>query len=89
MNVRIFGLLAIASFTLAGILGSAQTSAQNAYVLGVLPNEVAPPSHLFVIDTATNTVTTTIPVVVASGFAVAVTPDGSRVYVAAGAVIVP
>ena len=43
------------------------------------------PNNVSVIDTATNTVTDTIPVGVASSsgpIGVAVTPDGSKVYVA-------
>ena len=66
---------AVAAF--AGLLGSAQTLAQNAYIPGQSDNTVS------VISTATNTVTTVIhdpsfnyP------FPVAVAQDGSKVYVA-------
>ena len=68
---------AIAAFAISGLLCSAQTLAQNAYIPGQLDNTVS------VISTATNTVTTVIhdpsfnyP------FPVAVTLDGSKVYVA-------
>jgi YVTN family beta-propeller protein len=56
MNLRISGLLAIAAFALAGLLCSAQSLAQNAYITNFGSNNVS------VIDTATNKVTTTIPV---------------------------
>ena len=74
MKLRISGLIAIAAFALAGLLGSPQTLAQNAYITNVLDNSVS------VIDTTTNTVTATIPVGVRPEGA-AVSPDGSRVYV--------
>ena len=68
---------AVAAFPISGLLCSAQTLAQNAYIPGQLDNTVS------VISTATNTVTTVIhdpsfnyP------FPVAVTLDGSKVYVA-------
>src|SRR5215469_5536829 len=68
---------AVTAFAIAGLLGSAQTLAQNAYIPGQLDNTVS------VISTATNTVTTVIhdpsfnyP------FPVAVAQDGSKVYVA-------
>jgi YVTN family beta-propeller protein len=77
MKLRTSGLLAVAAFAVAGLFGSAQTLAQNAYIPNQLDNTVS------VISTATNTVTTVIydpsfnyP------FPVAVTPDGSTVYVA-------
>src|SRR5215831_10118701 len=56
------------------ILASAQALAQNAYITNGFSNTVS------VIDTATNTVTATIPVG-RFPFGVAVTPDGSKVYV--------
>jgi YVTN family beta-propeller protein len=70
MNLRISGLLAITGFALAGLLGSAQTLAQNAYTNGGS-----------VIDTATDTVTGTFPVGPNTG-GIAGTPDGSTVYLA-------
>jgi YVTN family beta-propeller protein len=69
MKIRISGL-ASAAFALAGCFGSAQSLAQNAYITNELFNTVS------VIDAATNTVTATISV------GVAVTPDGSKAYVA-------
>jgi len=56
------------------ILGGAPSSAQNAYITNSGSNTVS------VIDTATNTVVSTIPVGISPG-GVAVTPDGSKVYV--------
>jgi YVTN family beta-propeller protein len=74
MKLRIFGPLAIAAFAAAWVFGSARALAQNAYITNVLDNSVS------VVNTATNTVTATIPVgAVPTG--VAVTPDGSKVYV--------
>jgi YVTN family beta-propeller protein len=74
MKLRISKLLAIAAFAFAGVLGSAQSLAQNAYITNFGGTSVS------VIDTATNAVTATIPV--GNGpFAVAVSPDGSKVYV--------
>jgi YVTN family beta-propeller protein len=77
MGLRISGLLAVAALAAAGLFGSAQTLAQNAYIPNIDDNTVS------VISTATNTVTTVIhdpsfnyP------FPVAVTPDGSKVYLA-------
>ena len=70
MNLRISRLLAIATFAVSCLIGNAQTLAQNAYITGG--------NGMSVIDTATDTVTTTIPV---GFFGVAVTPDGSKVYV--------
>jgi YVTN family beta-propeller protein len=77
MKLRLFGLLVIAGFAAAGVLGSAQSFAQNAYITNQGDNTVS------VITTATNTVTTTIkdprfntPV------GVAASPDQNRVYVA-------
>jgi YVTN family beta-propeller protein len=59
---------------MAIVLGSAPSSAQMAYITGG--------DGITVIDTATNTVVRTIPL---PSFGVAVSPDGSRVYVANGA----
>src|ERR1700746_3239808 len=73
MNFRISGLLAITAFV-SCFLASAQTLAQNAYITNALDNTVS------VVSTATNTVTATIPVGV-SPTGVAVSPDGSKVYV--------
>src|ERR1700730_6312957 len=67
--------LLIAAFALAGLLGSGQSLAQNAYITNQGSNNVS------VIDTATNTVIATIPVG-SDPYAVAVSPDGSKVYVA-------
>ena len=73
MTFRISGF-AIAAYALAGILGSAQSLAENAYITNFGSGTVS------VIDTATDTATATIPVGnLPAG--VAVTPDGSKVYV--------
>src|SRR3954469_24512261 len=74
MNLRICRLCTIAAFALSCLLGSAQTLAQNAYITNALDNTVS------VIATATNTVIATIPVG-AGPTGVAVTSDGSKVYV--------
>jgi YVTN family beta-propeller protein len=74
MSFRISGLLAIAAFVAASLLGSAQSFAQNAYITNSGDNTVS------VIDTTTDTVTATIPVG-NSPYGVAVTPDGNRVYI--------
>lgn len=74
MKPRTCGLLAMAAFALADLLGSAQSFAQNAYIANYASNNVS------VIATKTNAVCATIPV----GFGpqgVAVSPDGSKVYV--------
>jgi YVTN family beta-propeller protein len=66
-------LLATAASAVAGILGSTQTFAQSAYITNAR-------STVSVIDTVTNTVVGSIPV----GYiprGVAVTPDGSKVFV--------
>lgn len=77
MNLRISELLAIAAFVTACVFGSTQSLAHNAYITNQGDGTVS------VIDTATNTVTATIPVGSSSEpFGVAVTPDGSKVYVA-------
>ena len=74
MNVRISALVAIAAFALAGLLGSGQSLAENAYITNLGSNTVS------VIDTKTNKVTATIPVG-AGPLGVAVSPDGSKVYI--------
>src|SRR5712671_3141612 len=73
MKLRICRLLAIAAFGCC-LLGSAQSLAQNAYITNMGSNSVS------VINTATNTVIATIPVGNLP-FAVAVSPDGRKVYV--------
>ena len=65
--------------SLAGLLASPQAVAPNAYITNQTGGTVS------VIDTATNTVTATIPVG-SSTFGVAVTPDGRQVYVTNGLV---
>jgi YVTN family beta-propeller protein len=72
MKPHIFSF--IGAFALAGLLGSAQSLAQNAYITNLGSNSVS------VIDTATNTVTVTIPVGVGP-YGVAVSQDGSKLYV--------
>jgi len=77
MNLRISGLLAIAASALVSILGGAQCFAQNAYIT----NDA---TTVIVIDTATDTVVTRIPIVGVAGvysFGVAVSQNGSRVDV--------
>ena len=74
MKLRLCRLLAIAAFV-SCFLGSVQTLAQNVYITNDGSGNVS------VIDTATNTVTATIAVGV-NPFGLAVTPDGSTVYVA-------
>jgi YVTN family beta-propeller protein len=69
------GVLAVAAVAIAGLIGSAQALAQNAYITNTPANTVS------VVDTSTNTVTATIPVG-NTPYAVAVSPDGSRAYVA-------
>ena len=76
MNVRIWWL-AVGTFG-ACLLISAQSRAQKAYIPNSSDDTVS------VIDTTTNTVTATISVP-GVGFGVAVTSDGSKVYVASGA----
>jgi YVTN family beta-propeller protein len=72
MRLRLW--LAVAGLV-ACFLASAQTLAQNAYITNAGDNTVS------VVDTATNTVTATIPVG-SFPLGVTVTPDGSTVYVA-------
>src|SRR5260221_6653711 len=62
------------ALTLACLLTSAPTRAQNAYITNQRSNTVS------VIDTTTNTVSATIPVGV-TPFGVAASPNGSKVYV--------
>ena len=123
MKLRISGLLAIAAFAVACLLGNGQSLAQNAYITNQGPepftastvsvidpatnavtttipvgpqlprrsrepgrqhglcHELQAPGSVSVIDTATNTVIATIPVGL-DPIGVAVTPDGSKVYVA-------
>jgi YVTN family beta-propeller protein len=66
--------IAIAAFVVTYLLGSAQSVAQDAYITNLESNNVS------VIDTATNTVTATI-AVGAGPLGVAVSPDGSKVYI--------
>jgi YVTN family beta-propeller protein len=75
MKFHIFGLVAIAAFTLVDVLGSAQVLAQNAYITNFSDNTVS------VINTKTNTVIGSPISVGANPFAVAVSPDGTRVYI--------
>jgi YVTN family beta-propeller protein len=73
MNVRISGLIAAVAF--AGILGSTQILAQNAYITNSSSNNVS------VIDMEKNKVIATIVGSFFSPYGVAVSPDGSKVYV--------
>ncbi len=72
-------LLPLVTFAVACLLGSAPSYAQKAYITsqdgGVFSEPVS------VIDTATNAVTATIPGVGVGASGVAVTSDGSKVYV--------
>ena len=74
MKLLISGLLAIAAFALADVLGSVQSLAQNAYITNYGDNTVS------VINTATNTVIAVVTVGL-EPFGVAVTPNGREVYV--------
>lgn len=74
MNLRISELLAIAAFALMGVLASPQSIAQNAYITNEGNDTVS------VVNTVRNTVIATIPVGQGPK-GVAVTPDGSRVYI--------
>jgi YVTN family beta-propeller protein len=69
---------AMTMLALAYVVAPVATLAQNAYITNAIGNTVS------VIDTATNTVTATI-TVGNSSHGVAVTPDGSKVYVATDA----
>ena len=53
-SLRISGLLAVAAVAIAGLIGSAQALAQNAYITNTGDNTVS------VIATATNTVVATV-----------------------------
>jgi len=83
MKLRISGLLASAAFALAGIVGGAQSLAQNAYITNQTnQTQSGPDDTVSVIDTETNTVIATIHLNnEVSPFGVAVTPEGSHVYV--------
>jgi YVTN family beta-propeller protein len=72
MNLRIYGLLAVAAFVGALLLGGGQSLAQNAYITNGEGSSVS------VINTSTNMVIATIPVDVPVG--VVVSPDG-KAYV--------
>ena len=65
----------VLALTLACLLGPASTRAQNAYITNQNSNTVS------VIDTATDTISATIPVGLTPE-GVAVSPDGRKVYVA-------
>jgi YVTN family beta-propeller protein len=81
MNHCISTLLAIPAFALAGIVVSAQSLAQNAYITnaGTVTGEI---DTVSVINTAIDKVIATIPIGPDfTPYAVAVTSDGSRVYV--------
>jgi YVTN family beta-propeller protein len=66
---------ALLAFAVAGVLGSTETLAQNAYITNNQSNSVS------VIDTPTNEVTATVSVG-AGPWGVAVSPDGRKVYTA-------
>ena len=66
---------ALLAFAFAGVLGSTETLAQNAYVTNLDSKSVS------VVNTRTNAVIATVPVGVGP-WGVAVSPDGRRVYVA-------
>src|SRR5262249_49287750 len=74
MRIRISLLPATAIFAVAGLLGSTQTFAQNAYITNAHDDTVS------LISSANNKVTATIPVG-QFPFGVAVAPNGSKVYV--------
>ena len=75
MKLRISGLLGSTVFAIAGLLGSAPSLAQNADITNYASSSVS------VVDTRTNTITATIGVSRNESYGVAVSPDGSRVYV--------
>jgi YVTN family beta-propeller protein len=72
MNLRFREIAAVA---VACLFGAPQSLAQNAYI----PNQSD--ATVSVINTATNAVIATVPVVGANPTGVAVTPDGSKAYV--------
>ena len=74
MNVRISGLSAIAAVAILGLLGSAQSFAQNAYITNEADGTVS------VIDTKTDRVIATI-AVADHPYAVAISADDNRAYV--------
>jgi YVTN family beta-propeller protein len=74
MNVRISKLSAIAALIILGLLGSAQSFAQNAYITNEADGTVS------VIDTKTDRVIATISVA-DHPYAVAISADDNRVYV--------
>jgi YVTN family beta-propeller protein len=74
MRLGICWVLGITVFAVSCLLGSTQSLAQSAYI----PNSGS--DNVSVIDTATNTVVATIPVG-SEPIGVAVSPDGSKVYV--------
>lgn len=76
MNFPVSRLVAISAFALASVVGSARSPAQNAYITNVTSNNVS------VIDTATDTAIGSPIPVESEPHGVAVTPDGSKVYVA-------
>src|SRR5262245_45759676 len=75
MNLRISALVATAAFALAGVLGSAETLAQNAYITNFTDSTVS------VINTQTDLVTTTISQSFATPRAASMSLDGSKVYI--------
>src|SRR5260370_17602140 len=74
-GLRMPGLLAVAAVAIAGLIGSAQALAQNAYITNTPANTVS------VVDTSTNTVIATIPVR-NTPYPDADSPDGSSTLVA-------
>src|SRR5262245_46162436 len=74
MKLRTSALVAIAAFAVVGTLGSAHSLAQNAYV-------TMGSDRVAVISTLNNSATTTIPLGQHGPWGVAVSPDGSKVYV--------
>jgi YVTN family beta-propeller protein len=69
------GFRDIAAVAVACLFGAPESLAQNAYI----PNQSD--ATVSVINTATNAVIATVPVVGANPAGVAVTPDGKKVYV--------
>jgi YVTN family beta-propeller protein len=78
MNLRISRVLGITAFVVVCLFGGPQCLAQNAYITNATDATVS------VINTATNAVIATVPVGIGQPSGVAVTPDGSKVYVATG-----
>src|SRR5215468_1913818 len=75
MKLRISGLLAIMASVVTGLLGSAESLAQYAYITNGASLTVS------VIDTVRDKVTATIAGSFFAPYGVAVNPDGNRVYV--------